>query len=113
MGNKIEIRVTDNLLYALNVNRYYLVILKQYQILHIELIEKPVMRLNLYTYLSKLDNSTDINVIIGGSDTRYNFYVNPALYVKSIKATPQTGYSLQTVFDIILNEDEKPAESGK
>lgn len=52
LGNKETLVVTDNLLYNLDVSEYYLVIIRYFAILKIEYIQKSVLRLNLYYYLS-------------------------------------------------------------
>ena len=50
--------------------------------------------------MSGLQNATDVNVIIGGSMVRYNFYVTPALSISKISILPTVGFSLETSFNI-------------
>lgn len=79
LGNKETLVVTDNLLYNLDVSEYYLIIIRYFAILKIEYVQKSVLRLNLYFYLSSFTNQQEISILIGGTLTRYNLRVKPAL----------------------------------
>ncbi|CAD8072116.1 unnamed protein product [Paramecium primaurelia] len=107
LGNKDILVVTDNLLYNLDVSSYYLVIIRYFKILKIEYIEKSVLRLNLYLYLGNLQSQQDISVIVGGTLNRYNLRVKPALFLNNLTVTPASGYSLQTEFQLIIDDGIK------